>query len=104
MRQKNSVQVNSVKKVALVTKQGKSFENILKSVINSVSDTNTTEDTNNSTLQGIIILSSDNLKYAFFHLGVNISELPNLQKRMVVAEISWRWIKCTKEEGTITFS
>ena len=35
-------------------------------------------------LKAIITLSSDNLKYALFHLGAKISDFTNLKKHMFV--------------------
>ena len=37
----------------------------------------------------------------FFHLGVNISELPNPKKHMVMVDISQRRCKCITEEEVI---
>ena len=98
----NALRINDSKKASRTNKRGGSFENILKAIANLRSDTNTTEDSTNSVLQGILSLSSDTLKYDFFHLGGNISECPNLKKWKVAVGISQRWGKhIMKEEAMI---
>ena len=59
------------------------------------------EESTDYVLQGILILSTDTLKEAFFHLKVNISDLPDLKKHMVTVEITKRWSKHIIEEGEI---
>ena len=65
----NPVQVNSVEKSARVTKQGRSFENILSKLENIRSYTNNMEEPTEYFLQVIITLSTYTLKDTFFHLG-----------------------------------
>ena len=86
----NEVQVNAVKKLSRITKRGSSFENILTVVVNLRSDINTTEDSTESVLQGILSLCADTLKDAFFCLVGNIHELPYLKKRTVLVDITQR--------------
>ena len=71
----NAIQANSVKGEACIIKWGISYDNIITTVANICSDTNTTDNSTNYALQNIIPLYSDTLKDASFHLGVNISDL-----------------------------
>ena len=98
----NALRVNSVKMEAHITKQEISFEEILPTVENFWSDTKTTEDSNDFDLQIILSLSSDTLKYALFHLGVNIRGLTNLKKHKLVMYIAQRWGNNIKQYGEIT--
>ena len=99
---KNAVRVNAVKKLAYIIKRGGSFENILSTLENIWSYTNTLEDSTESVLQVISDLSYDTLKDNLFHLVENISDLLHLKKRTVVVETVKRWGKCIIEEGAIT--
>ena len=103
-RQTKFITSKRCKNSAFVNKQGKSFENILKAVANIGSKTNTMEDSNNSILQGAIILSSDTLKDSFLHLRGKISEFPYLQKLTVVTDIVQMQGKCITEEWAMIVS
>ena len=59
------------------------------------------DDSTDSTLQDIIPLSSDILKYYFFHMGGNVGYLYDLDKRTVTVEIASIWGKYIIEEGLI---
>ena len=83
IRQKNALQVNTVKKAARIIKIETSFEKILYTVANLQSKTKNTEDSTNYAFQGILDLPSETTKEDFFHLGRKISDLTVLKKRMV---------------------
>ena len=57
------------KKAPRITKQGRYFEKIVSTVANVRSDTNTTKYSIDSIIQGILVLSDENLKDTFLHLG-----------------------------------
>ena len=60
------------------------------------------EDSTDYFLKVIIAISSDTLKYDFFHFMFNISDLPDLKKRMVTVIIAISWGKCIIEEVYMT--
>ena len=103
---KNRRKQDEVKKIhyesSHITNQGISFEKILSVLANLWSDTDATEESTDSVLQGIISLSSDTLKDAFFHLGGNISDLPDLNNSTVAVGIAQMWGKHIIEEGAMT--
>ena len=98
------VRVNSFKKSYQITKQDRYFENILSTASKIGSDTNTTEEYTDYELQGILALSYDTLRDTFFHLGLSISDLPNIKKCTVVVDIANRWGKYITEEAEMTIS
>ena len=51
------------------------------------------EESTDYVLQGILTLSTDTLKEAFFHLGGNISDLPDLKKCTTDVGITKTWGK-----------
>ena len=89
----NAVQVISVKEASRITKQRVSFKKIHSKVANIWINNNTTEDSTESVLQGILVIYSFNLKEYLFHLGGDISDLPNLKNNTVTVEITQRWGK-----------
>ena len=74
--EQNSVQFNAVKKASRVIKQWSSPEKILFTVATLQSDTEITEEFTDYILQGNLLLSSDTLKDALFHLVGKISNFP----------------------------
>ena len=64
--------------------------------------TKTMEESIDYVLQGILILSTDTLKEAFFHLKVNISDLPDLKKCTAEVYITGRWGKPIIKQGPMT--
>ena len=89
----NTIRANSVKMAARVINQGSSCDNILSAVENILSVTNNTEDSNKYIIQVIIPLSSDTLKDAFIHMGVNIGDFTDIKKRMYALDITRKWGK-----------
>ena len=59
----------------------------------------TMEDSTDSVLQVIFALSNDTLEYAFFHLGVSISELYDLKNLTDTVDISQRWVIISYNRG-----
>ena len=74
------IQANYVKRASHIINRGVSYYNILFTVANLLSVTNTTEGSTESIIQAILPLSSDTLKDDFIHMGGNIGYLPNLKK------------------------
>ena len=97
----NSVRVHSVKKAPHTIKRGISFENIIYTVANLQGYTKTMKEYTESSIQGILYLFSDTLKYTLFLLGRIISDLPDLKKRTVAVDIAKRWVKRIIEEGSM---
>ena len=60
------------------------------------------EESTDYVLQGILTLSTDNLKDTFFHLGGDIRDLPELKKCMYGVDITQRRIKPIIEEVSMT--
>ena len=58
------------------------------------------EDSTESILQSITPLSYDTLNHTFIHMVVNISDLPDLNKKTFALEIERRWGKDIIEEVT----
>ena len=90
---------NSIKREARIIKRGSSYNNNLSAVTNLISDTNTTEESTDSILKYIIPLSSDTPKYAFYHMGEEINNLPDLKKRTDALEVARKWGKDIIKEG-----
>ena len=63
-----------------------------------MSDIDTIKNSTDSVHQYILSLSAEILKEAFFYLEVNISDMPNLKKHMVVVDIAQRWGRFILEE------
>ena len=78
MRQKKSVRVNEVKEYSRIIKQGSSFENLLSTVTNLNSDTNTTKESTEYFLQGILSLHTDTINNYFFRWGRRLVSFPTL--------------------------
>ena len=104
MRQKKESRLNSVKKAARITKQWRSFENIISTLYNLWSDTDTINKPTESIIQGIPALSTETLKDTFLHLVGYISDFTDLKKYTVVVNIVWRWGQLIMEEGAIIFA
>ena len=100
----NTIQANSVKRLAHIIKQGISYDNILLALANRLSVTKTTEDSTESILEYIIPLSSYTLKYAFTHVGGNIGNFPILKKQTITLDIARRCGKNIIKEGSIKIS
>ena len=100
----NTVQFNAVENAVRVTNQGGYLEKILSALENYQSGTGTTEESTDSVFQGILALYTETHKDNFFQLGVNISELTDLNKCKVKVDIFWRWVKCIIEEVVMVFS
>ena len=96
---KNEIWANSVKREAHSINRGSSYDNIFSAVENLLIVTKNTNESTDSVLQSIITLSSDTLKDNFFHLGGNISDLPDLKKQTVTVEIARMWGKDIIKEG-----
>ena len=90
---------NSVKNAARIIKRGRSHDNILSAVANLLSANNTTEESIDSILHSIALLSSDNLNDSFIDMGEKISNLPDLKKQTVALEIERSWGKDIIKEG-----
>ena len=67
-----------MKKSAYITKKLKPFKNLFSTLTKKQSDTKIMDSYTESSLKDILTLSSDTLKGTSFHLGGNISDLPNL--------------------------
>ena len=76
---------------AHIIKRGSSYDNIVSAVANL--------DYNYSILQSIIPLYSETLKGAFIHMGVKISNFPNLKKQTVALDIEKRLVQDIIKEG-----
>ena len=76
---------------ARTTKQGSSCHKTLSTLAKFHSVTDTTDKSAESFLQAIIPLSSENLKYYFFHLGLKIRNSNDIKKWTVVVHIAKRW-------------
>ena len=101
MRGGKESRLNYVKKSDHITKQWRSFDNILSTVANLWSDTDTKNNSTESILPGIPALSTETLKETFLQLGGGISDFTDLKKYMVVVKIVWRWDQRIMEEGAI---
>ena len=101
MRQKKESRLNSVKNADRITKQWRSFENIISTLYNLWSDTDTINKPTESIIQGIPALSTETLKDTFLHLVGYISDFTDLKKYTVVVKIVWRWGQLIMEEGAI---
>ena len=94
MRLKNTIWANYVKRAAHIIKRGRSYDNIIYTVANLLSFTKITDDSNDFVLQAITPLSSDTLKDAFFHLGVNIRNFfPTLRSERSLWIVQWGGVR-----------
>ena len=82
---------NSVKRSDRIIKLGSSYDNILSVVANL--------DYTDLILQDIFSLSFDTLKEDFIHVGVKISNFPDLKKQTTALEIEKRRCRDIIEEG-----
>ena len=98
------IQGNYVKRKYRIIKIWRSYDNIISTVTNLLSITNTTEDYTDSFLQTIIPLSSETLKDDFFHLGGKIRDLPDQKKQTAAVKIIRRWGKDIIKEGAKVIS
>ena len=90
----NTKRSNSIKREAQITDKGISYDNILSDLADLLSATKITEDSTDSILQATPTpLSSDTLKEAFIHMGVNIDDLTNIKKQTFALDIDSRWGK-----------
>ena len=62
-------------------KRGISYDNTIYTVENLLGVTNTIDKYDEYSLQYIIPLYSDTLKYSLFYLGVKISDLPTVRSK-----------------------
>ena len=84
---KNS-KVNALKRSARINLCATSFAKLLANLPNDIMPS---EDPSTPLLQVLLSLSTDIIKDSYQHLGGNMGELPDLNKRTVAEAILWNW-------------
>ena len=83
-----NTKVNALKRASRINKRATSFA---KLVANHPNDMMASDENSTPLLQVLIILSTDNIKDSYQHLGGKMGELPDQKKRTVVEAIVRKW-------------
>ena len=86
-----NIKINALKRADVMNQHVKSLVKLCKATANLPNDMMASEDLSTPLLQVLLSLSTDNIKDSYQHLGIKMSELPDLKKRTVAAAIVRKW-------------